>query len=762
MRNSMLRFLKRFAWAGVLAMIPAVAVAFSFLGPNNEAFIDPVIGYNPNVNYADVAPTGPKNIGEEYRWNMPVIFYACDQNFLDYFGSNGLAAVDAAAAVFNDLTNVSQYSADLSEFPLESATENYRAQALVLTDVKSTAMGFFIEQLGLASPNRYIWTLWSRWRFLGNPPPCPQGMGYYVVKRNFEIVPTALDQFQPSSYVNGALFSYAIQEYCDANNSPAPPLLADALEIAVDPLQQDFTAVAANTPTPILLQVLNQKVLAAPTSLPFGGFYHNLTRDDVAGLRALLRTNNMNVESSGPNTLVAVTNLNVSQLLFTSNLTDLVYASVTNDAAALTALFPGLVINNTEPIFTNLVTTNVFFFFTNYPWSPAGSPASLAFVTNRTTNVTTLFAHSFANVVTNTYFTNGFVTVITTNVSNNCLYAPPGVLCTNTSPFTVVLTNLITGDFYLLPTNSDCGVSLVRTQFSSVFNITNTVTATNAPGTTNINGQSFSQTYIYYVTNSVYVIHPVPCVANSVALRQGIERVRFVRRDFDSLLGQFFEPITNQYTLIAVTNSALQPQTVFRRVTQPDILFTAQNLTSVNVDGGPTADYGRDFNFNTANALAGLAGPGTLEPGTTLVFNKVAPFYFNTGPTSPFLDELTATPELIWGSFDATTNAPVVYPNGTSIQNLENQVLILVSPSTLPVGQRNVAYSATFTVTGGSAPYSWSLSPSSAGLPPGMNLSAGGILSGTPTTPGIYDIIIRLTDGGLRTVDRAYAITINP
>jgi len=44
----------------------------------------------------------------------------------------------------------------------------------------------------------------------------------------------------------------------------------------------------------------------------------------------------------------------------------------------------------------------------------------------------------------------------------------------------------------------------------------------------------------------------------------------------------------------------------------------------------------------------------------------------------------------------------VVYPNGTSIQNLENQVLILISPQTLPAGEVGAAYNATFTATGGS------------------------------------------------------------
>ncbi|MSU57844.1 MAG: hypothetical protein EXS35_06625 [Pedosphaera sp.] len=766
----MLRFLKRFSWVGVLAMSLLPTAAFVFQGPNAsgspngaDSFEVPSIGYNANNLYVpDTSQTGPKNIGEEYRRNMPVLYYSFDQNFLDYFGSNGIVAVDAATAVFNSLTNVSQYSADLSEFPLESAAQNYQAQALGLSDLKSQVMALLVEQLGLANPNRYVWTLYSR--FLGNPPPCPDGMGYYVIQRNFEIVPSTLDQFQYSSYVNGALFSYAITEYCAFTPPPFGPLLADAVEIPVDPLTQ-LTAVAANIPIPILLPVGGANLLVFSSSLPSGGYFNGLTRDDVAGLRALMRTNNMNVESAGPGTTVAATNFNSSQLLFTSNLTLLVNQALTNDAATLLGLYPGLVVSSTTPIFTNLVTTNVAFYFTNLPWSPAGSPATLVFSTNQTTNVVTWFSHSFANVVTNTYYTNGFITVLTTNVTPPP-YAPPGVFVTNVTA-TTLFTNFINGDYFILPANSDCGVSIVNTQLVSVFNLTNTpVVATNATGTTNVAPEQFSQSLVFYFTNRVFVIHPVPCLAAAVSLRQGIERVQFVRRDFDSLIGQFYEPITNQYTLIVVTNSALQPQTVFRRVTQPDILFTAQNLTSVNTDGGLTADFTRSLNFNTANALPNLAGPGTIEPNTTITFNKVAPFYLNEQVApgfAPFLDQLTAVSQLIWSSFDGTTNAPVVYPNGTSIQNLENQVLILISPLTLSTGRVAVAYSQTFTVTGGSSPYTWSLAPGTPALPPGLNLSAGGNLTGTPTVAGTYDIVVRLTDGGARTVDRPYAITItNP
>ena len=69
------------------------------------------------------------------------------------------------------------------------------------------------------------------------------------------------------------------------------------------------------------------------------------------------------------------------------------------------------------------------------------------------------------------------------------------------------------------------------------------------------------------------------------------------------------------------------------------------------------------------------------------------------------------------GWFDASTNAPVIYPNDLSIANLDNMVLIQVSPTGLPDGAVNSAYSAQMqAVNHGAtnnfhAPYYWGLAP---------------------------------------------------
>jgi hypothetical protein len=716
-----------------LALGAGNAAAFSLLGPPPasgtapDGFQQPVIAYHLG---GDIG--GPKNLGEEYRWNTPNLFYAFDASFLDYFGSNGVFAIEQAIAIFNNLTNFSAMSADLSEFPLEVTRQNYRASALNLMDLKSVALSFILEELGLTDPVRYTWCLRDR-RPLPNLT-CPF-MHYDVIMRNFDPVTLA-----PSRYVNGTLYSYFIVERCTGPNP-----LADAIEFLVDPLLPSPTAVAE-------------------LGLDRGDYYIGLTRDDVGGLRYMLRTNNMNWEGVSSDSLLLQTNFNAPQILVTSNLALFAAQALTNNAAALQALYPGLIITDTKLIFTNVVTTNYFAYFTNFPWSPAGSPASLVVSSNLTTNVATWFRHTFANVMTNKFATNGIVQVQTTRVEP-CTWGPAGMLCTNVTLKTVA-TNALTGDFFILPTNSPCGVWFAATQLITLTIVTNEiVTATNVPGVTNVNGQQFTQAAITYFTNYYFVIYPVDCVTNSVALRQGMDTFRFYRANYDSLLGRFFQPITNIYTLVAVTNSTPYIERFQRVVTRPDFLFTAEERMEPDQGWhglGFRTNPGRGSGYVTANIQFPdrVDGPGTREPRIEIEFNKVGPMLINTGPF--FLEEVQARPSFVWGSFDGSTNAPVVYPSFRSLTDLENQVLILFSPAgpVLPDATVGAAYNVSFSATGGQPPYTWSPTPGAPGLPPGLSFSTGGVLSGVPTMTGTFDFSLRLSDSGGRVVDRPYTLTV--
>jgi hypothetical protein len=750
----MLQSLKKISWILLLAFGQQAAWAFSLAGPiannpnpngvahdNGDAWQVSTIGYGLA---GDIE--APKNLGEGYRWNTPALYYAEDANFLDYFGSNGVVAINQTFSILNSsLTNVDAYSTPLTEFPLNSTALNYQATALNLMDLKSVSMEAMMQELGLADPIRYVWTLHDRW--LPNGAQCPAYL-YLVIQRNFDISASPLNQVQYSPYINGTLYSYYIQEECPAN---PPDPQAWCQMFPVDPLNFNPPVAAADS------AYLN-------TSIPSGGYYFSLTRDDVAGLRYLLTTNYISYESPDSQSLLLSSTVSGGTsygppfVLYTSNYTAFAQAALTNDPVTLSNLYPGLIITSSTANFAWLPTTNYVVVFINQNGAPVGSPQIPVPVPVVTYSVVTTYSNTYANVIATTNSSSGgLLYTVTVGPANGAPAGSPFV--TNTAISFVAQPNVVTGDYYI-NTNA-CGTNLIVATLA-----TNLVSTTNVIySATNTLGQSALQYVVTTSATHIYIAEAPICgnssgggtTTNAPGLYQGIGTMQFTNAPFDSLLGQFFQPITNKYMMHLISNGKLINQTYQRVITTPDIVFSAGDITP-----GPADDLGGLYwrsnpNFDQGNALRGLAGPGTINPTVSIGFNK-----------TPFFENLAAQYELnqigpvfAWGSFDGSTNDPVVYPNGTSIANLSSQVLVQITPATLPNGTKGTAYSPTgFSITGGAftAPYTWTIP--SGGLPPGLTMSSTGVISGTPTLSGTFDFTLQLTDALSRSIQWTYSLTI--
>jgi len=755
------------------------ASAFSLAGPvgnGGDAWQSAVIGYGPPTDFV-----APKNYGEGYRRNTPELYYAFDANFLDYFGSNGMAAVEGACAIMNKaftnnptgMTNGLDGYSNLSGFPFETRHVNYQAQALGLFDLKSFTLGTLVRQMGLADPVEYTWTLHDRYDVPAIP--CPAGMEYLVVQRNFDTGGSPIAGSQTvssfySPYVNNTLYSYEIEEACTGPNP-----LAISAPFPVDPLADTYSAVAS--------QIINMN---------WGDYYTGLTHDDVMGLQYLLTSNNIVQETAAAGSLLTTATTNGVQLFPVSLTTNgtlvggvyygtydlgaLLSSSLTNPPATLEALFPGVIVASSTNYFTYVTNYNVTDYFTNYIGSAAGSPPVLVIATNASVGIGEFYVDTFANIVTNHYYSNTVETLQTVTVGPRTGAPPGSPAVTNTASTTIILTNVPSGDYYILPTNT-CGLDIITPDWFTnvVTNITASAFGTNAATATNTTGtvSSSSQTVIY-TTNYIFIIATVSCAqtTDATGLYEGVEKINFVQSSYDSLIGQFYQPITNNYTMVVVTNSQARLQTFQRIVTTPDFLFSADDQVS-----GPGAIplvsvFSESYDFDTANVLPDLAGPGTVIGPTKIAFEKAGPVYFNdidnlTGDyywlANPGADQLAPNEfylaYFMWGSFDGTTNAPVAYPNGVSTDSLGNLILVQISPASLPNGTEGVAYpSTTFTSTGGAftPSYTWS----AAGLPNGLSVSVGGTLSGTPTQSGTFIFTLTMTDSLSRSVQWNYPLII--
>lgn len=82
---------------------------------------------------------------------------------------------------------------------------------------------------------------------------------------------------------------------------------------------------------------------------------------------------------------------------------------------------------------------------------------------------------------------------------------------------------------------------------------------------------------------------------------------------------------------------------------------------------------------------------------------------------------------------------------------------ITVSPTSLTNPKVGTAYGVSFSATGGTGPYAWQ---SSGTLPPGLSLTTGGVLSGTPTTSGTYSFTVQVFDRFNAPGSRSFSVTV--
>jgi hypothetical protein len=214
--------------------------------------VDSGLGYDENG--------GPKDFGEGSRLTTPILTYAFDATFLEYFGSQGVAAVDSAMKLLNGLPSAS--SANLANFLTDGNQQvNYTAQALDMLDLKSTVMWLMVEHMGLLGET-HVYDLQYRSHY--DNAVCDYN--YFTVNRSYDPV-----TYDPTTYVNGHLYGFFIWDGCGIGVN-----VGDAIETIND--------------TPIPATAFT--AVATPQGLQLGGYYLGLTRDDMGGLAFLYKKNN--------------------------------------------------------------------------------------------------------------------------------------------------------------------------------------------------------------------------------------------------------------------------------------------------------------------------------------------------------------------------------------------------------------------------------------------------------------------------------------
>jgi predicted outer membrane repeat protein len=225
----------------------------------------------------------------------------------------------------------------------------------------------------------------------------------------------------------------------------------------------------------------------------------------------------------------------------------------------------------------------------------------------------------------------------------------------------------------------------------------------------------------------------------------------------------------------------------------PTQTVAIQDESPVIDTGGPTCATGTDQR-GVARPIGAACDPGAFEAPlpvtftpTTLPPGQVGVAYsqpFTNGPvgTGPFTYAVIAgalpagTSLTAAGTVQGTPTAAGPFSFTVRIFDSTGRhgsapvsltiipPVIVPAPATLPPGTFGIAYSQNITASGGTAPYTFTLT--SGATPTGVPLAASGLLAGTPTAAGTFNFTATATDsstgvGAPFSASQAYSVTIN-
>ena len=271
--------------------------------------------WGPAGGTAPFSAGAPRPIKRFFRWNIPYLAYSFDTSFINYFGFEGMEAVNEAFRIINDFfvpedgsyNGVTQLDLARHGFSGNYNTTwvNTTAQNAQILDLKSLVLGMMVNNLGLGNPHRHAFSMVG-----GTRDPWQNTYNFHVSLRNFD--PYSLKE---TDVINGVQYAYRlIHNQVPGPNPGIPNLPANTIvdmeEYTADTSGNAWTAVAG------ILDAFYGETLIywnnQPTLFNFGVFYdsqnamggqfqprHALTFDDAGGLKYLYSTNTYAYERMG-------------------------------------------------------------------------------------------------------------------------------------------------------------------------------------------------------------------------------------------------------------------------------------------------------------------------------------------------------------------------------------------------------------------------------------------------------------------------------
>ncbi len=187
--------------------------------------------------------------------------------------------------------------------------------------------------------------------------------------------------------------------------------------------------------------------------------------------------------------------------------------------------------------------------------------------------------------------------------------------------------------------------------------------------------------------------------------------------------------------------------------------LTTSSITKPVIVTSPVANFTVDFSPVSGSVGTPIAFTGSVNPAATII----------TGWSWEFGDGSVASGQTVLHTFPAADsyNVKLTATSNTGATNSITKpvvirsscVTIVLGPAALPPATQNSPYSQPITVSGGTPPYTFTLSGSA---PSWLTISAAGMLSGTPPAAGAFGFTVQVDDSAHCSGTQSFALTVNP
>ncbi|MGD0894251.1 MAG: Ig-like domain repeat protein, partial [Terracidiphilus sp.] len=238
---------------------------------------------------------------------------------------------------------------------------------------------------------------------------------------------------------------------------------------------------------------------------------------------------------------------------------------------------------------------------------------------------------------------------------------------------------------------------------------------------------------------------------------------------FDLPYGVAVDGGGNVYVADSGNNAAKQ----INRASPPSLSFAESNVGTESSDSPQTVTLDNVGNAALAFPVPSSGNSPSISTGFQLDSSTTCPQLSTSSSTATLaatascvlaVDFVPTAPGSITGSLVLTDNnlnaaAPGYATQTISLSGTGRGAQITLSPASLAAATYGTSYSVTITASGGTAPYTYSVSTGS--LPTGLTLSASGTISGAPTETGTYSFTIKAIDSNRFTGLHTYTLTVN-